>query len=179
MTHEEKEYSNQQLRGNVESINENPEFVNEKLKNLRIYIDQIADKAAYLEAQLRIPKFVNSVEFQLLFLRSSRFDSEAAAKKIVNYWYHKVSLFGKEVAFRPGRVQLSDLTDDDLATLDSLGLFCLPKEKANRGVLYSRRQNWEVSHTKYENFVSKLHTVFIFLLSTIILTLTLFSFSRS
>jgi hypothetical protein len=39
-------------------------------------------------------------------------------------------------------VLLTDLSEDDLATLDALGLFWLPNDEAGRGVLFSRRQKW-------------------------------------
>ena len=62
---------------------------------------------------------------------------------MVKYWKFKVSLFGADVAFRQGgRVLLTDLSEDDLATLDALGLFWLPNDEAGRGVLFSRRQKW-------------------------------------
>lgn len=68
-----------------------------------------------------------------------------AAEKIINYWETKLDLFGPDIAFRPdGRICLSDLSESDLETLESSGLFCLPKDKSNRGILFSRRQNWNV-----------------------------------
>ena len=69
--------------------------------------------------------------------------TKVAAKKIVKYWTYKVRLFGPEIAFRQGgKVLISDLDDDDLASLDANSLICLPKDDAGRGVLFSRRQGW-------------------------------------
>jgi hypothetical protein len=71
-----------------------------------------------------------------------------AAQKMVMYWEYKVKLFGPEVAFRQGgKIFLSDLNDDDLATLDANGLFWLPNDEAGRGVMFSRRQLWTFSNT--------------------------------
>jgi hypothetical protein len=83
---------------------------------------------------------------QLIILFLPFFDcatTKVAAKKIVKYWTYKVKLFGPAIAFRQGgKIMISDLDDDDLATLDANSLFWLPKDKAGRGVLFSRRQGW-------------------------------------
>lgn len=78
-----------------------------------------------------------------------------AAQKMVMYWEYKVKLFGPEIAFRPGgKIFLSDLNDDDLATLDAKGLFWLPNDEAGRGVMFSRRQLWTFRH--FSNLVGSL-----------------------
>lgn len=54
-----------------------------------------------------------------------------------------MKLFGPAIAFREGgKIMISDLDDDDLATVDARSLFWLPKDEAGRGVLFSRRQGW-------------------------------------
>jgi hypothetical protein len=74
---------------------------------------------------------------------------------MVMYWEYKVKLFGPEIAFRPGgKIFLSDLNDDDLATLDAKGLFWLPNDEAGRGVMFSRRQLWNFRH--FSNLVGSL-----------------------
>ena len=65
-------------------------------------------------------------------------------------------LFGPEIAFRQGgKILISDLDDDDLATLDANSLVCLPKDDAGRGVIFSRRQGW--SYRVPINVVSVVH----------------------
>jgi hypothetical protein len=83
------------------------------------------------------------------------FPLKLAAQKMVMYWEYKVKLFGPEIAFRPGgKIFLSDLNDDDLATLDAKGLFWLPNDEAGRGVMFSRRQLWTFRH--FSNLVGSL-----------------------
>ena len=77
---------------------------------------------------------------------------------MVKYWEYKVALFGPEIAYRKGgKIFLSDLNDDDLATLDANGLFLLPNDAAGRGVIYSRRQLW--TFRNHSNMVGTLYSV--------------------
>jgi len=91
------------------------------------------------------------------------YHSQLAAEKLINYLKFKLKLFGPEITFRPGwRIHLSDLAEDELKTLDSLGMFCLPNDKNNRGVLFLRRQNFSISsdQSRSNNVVRETNCLF-------------------
>lgn len=76
MTDEEKKTAMNELMGFTKVIDETPEFLQTRLEEFRKRVEQISNKTAYLEAQIRIPKTINSDEFQLMFLRAARFNTE-------------------------------------------------------------------------------------------------------
>lgn len=80
MTDAERDTANQELIGSATPIDERPDFLIEKLIELKMHVDmdQRSDKTALYEAQQRIPSVVNSTEFRLMFLRASRFDAEVS-----------------------------------------------------------------------------------------------------
>ena len=172
---EEQLKATRDLYGEANPIDETPELLQAKMDEFRACLESVVGGEDFLEAQTRVPDVVNSFDFRLMFLRAVQFDAKVrislnanncypstlssitgflhclclklAAQKMVKYWEHKVKLFGPEIAFREGgKILLSDLNDDDLATLDANGLFWLPNDAAGRGVIFSRRQLWTFRH---------------------------------
>jgi len=78
-----------------------------------------------------------------MFLRADKFDVQEAARRMEKYWGDRLRLFGDEVAFQPRPILLTDLSDQDLATLRNTGLQLLPKrDKAGRALILHTRRKW-------------------------------------
>jgi hypothetical protein len=59
------------------------------------------DKLAYLEAVERAPELVQRESDPAAFLRCEKYDSRAAAHRLVRYWNVRKMVFGPERAFLP------------------------------------------------------------------------------
>ena len=94
-------------------------------------------------------EYVLDKKFRLKFLRAEKFDAALAASRLVLHFEEKLELFGEDLLGR--EIQLSDLDQDDLDTLNMGYLQVLPEpDTNNRKVLfyykaisdcYKRREN--------------------------------------
>jgi hypothetical protein len=127
-----------------EAIMENPQFNRDAIQRLEGALEEILAKEAYELAQIMCPDYVNSDDFRLLFLRSERFDIQAAAEKLVLYWDRKVELFGPERAFR--KISIEDLdNEEDVVALEKGGIRALPfTDSAGRALAMSYRAYWDL-----------------------------------
>lgn len=121
----------------TEQPDETPEMVEAALVELEEKLDRILgeQKAAYEQAKYIDPDFVNDKAFRLMFLRSELFDCEKAAIKIVKHFTIKRELFGDgEILCRD--IRLSDLDEDDMASLESAFFQILPtRDPAGRAIV--------------------------------------------
>ena len=103
------------LHGVTDEIKETPELIEESLNQLEVALDNIKEKIAYHTAKSRNNDYVMNRNFRLKFLRAERFDSKAAALRLVKHFEVKLELFGKEMLCK-------DIVQDDLdeATLKEL-----------------------------------------------------------
>ena len=117
MSLKEREAVYEEIHGVDLPVKESEELIIAKLQEINRELNKISDKPAYIESIQRDPTYVQSRKFLLSFLRTTRFDAEAAAKRLVRFMEWKRSLFGDHTLTRP--IMLQDLDEDDLATLNS------------------------------------------------------------
>ena len=86
----------EEIHGVDEIIEERPDFVDDQISKMKEEISKIVHKEAYNKAFLLAPTRVHNKNFLLMFLRSTKFNSKAAAAKIVCYFDWKYKLFGAE-----------------------------------------------------------------------------------
>ena len=78
---------------------ESPEFVETRLAQMEEAIESLRHRSAsaYNLACFLAPRIVKDRAFRLSFLRSERFDSRAAAKRLIkNHFKYKMDLFGED-----------------------------------------------------------------------------------
>ena len=113
---------------------EEPGFVKQSLEDLEVAICKLKKKSEYEKAKYLNESYVTSEKFRLMFLRSENFDTKLAAKKIAEHFRIKKELFGSgEILARD--VRLSDMSDDDMESLESGALQVLPtRDAAGRSI---------------------------------------------
>lgn len=96
---------------------------------------------AYIKAKYLNEEYVTSRQFCLMFLRSEGYDPKLAASKLIQHFHIKQELFGSSSIYGEdilGRdVRLSDLSPDDIQTLES-GFFqiCPSRDVAGRSIFF-------------------------------------------
>lgn len=135
MTPEERQLVLEEIHG-VSScaLSESPTFVFEKVQELRNQLQRIRKKPAYDRAAFLHPKYVNGLDFQLMFLRADKFDSKRAAKRIVLFFEHKLELWGERMIAR--RITSADLSQDDMKALKSGGVQIIHSDQAGRPIIF-------------------------------------------
>ena len=130
---------------------EPPSLIDESLLKLDLELLRINfhRKQAYNKALKLNREYVLDKKFRLKFLRAEKFDAALAASRLVLHFEEKLELFGEDLLGR--EIQLSDLDQDDLDTLNMGYLQVLPEpDTNNRKVLfyykaisdcYKRREN--------------------------------------
>jgi hypothetical protein len=135
--------------GGVQYTNpEWPDFVRKALADFDTRIRSIPtqDKDAFLQAQTAAPRYTDSKEFRLKFLRADVFDIDKATQRIIKHFEVKRSLFGPESLGRDVTL-LQDFNKDDLETLKCGGLQILPRpDQFGRLILFSRQICWKYKH---------------------------------
>jgi hypothetical protein len=121
------------VHGVSDAIDETPEFVQDKLKELEEELAKISrNKSAYLLAETLDKDYVRCRSFRLKFLRAESFDAKLAANHLVIFFEEKLKLFGPELLAKD--IKISDLDQDDIKWLES-GIAQLPaRDRAGRCV---------------------------------------------
>ena len=133
---QERKRALEDVHGVGESVKETPDLVKESLERFQVEIMKIKTKSAYEKAVFMSPSFVKDTDFQLMFLRADFFDPKKAAKRMVNYFSHKLRLFGLDRLVKP--ITLDDLDEDDLRDMLSGSLQVLPhKDRSGRTIVVS------------------------------------------
>jgi hypothetical protein len=133
-------------------ISEDPNMVTNKLKEFDTALRSIPDKAAYDIAHLIGATYVESRAFRLMFLRTTEFDVQASAERMVKHFEMKLELFGQDKLGK--KICLSDLEEDDLAVMETGFSQLLPNtDIGGRRMIFDRPQT-TVYKTR-ENFVSQ------------------------
>lgn len=123
LSEENKDSVFQDLYGVSDGIEENEQFVTEKLAELDNVLSSIPteNKESYLlaldEEDKQGTEYVRSTKFNLMFLRADRFKPTLAAKRIIHFFSEKRELFGIEKL--PRRLVQADLDDEDKKCLFS------------------------------------------------------------
>jgi hypothetical protein len=115
---------------------EDPPFLEAKFAELEAELQKIRNKFAYENAKYLNSSYVDDPAFPLMFLQSERFDTKLAAQRLVRHFEIKRELFGNgDILAR--EVRLSDLTKDDMETLESGFLQVLPtRDAAGRIIIF-------------------------------------------
>mmetsp|Transcript_2269 Transcript_2269/g.3315 ORF Transcript_2269/g.3315 Transcript_2269/m.3315 type:complete len:338 (-) Transcript_2269:325-1338(-) len=123
----------QERYGFEDELIESPELVSRALERLQEAIDAIPvdEKEAYETALFINPDHVQSDIFCLGFLRTESYDTNAAARRIVDYWERKVEVFGTAKAFG-NYISLADFDPKDQEAIAKGGFRLLP-QRDNRG----------------------------------------------
>mmetsp|Transcript_21566 Transcript_21566/g.30457 ORF Transcript_21566/g.30457 Transcript_21566/m.30457 type:complete len:366 (+) Transcript_21566:51-1148(+) len=128
--------------GEEDEIEETDELIADSLESLHEAIDAIEHKEAYETALFVNPSHVECAEFRLAFLRTDRFDVNAAAERIVKYWGRKVELFGPDRAFN-SFVSIFDFPEKDYPALIKCGICILRDfDEAGRAIVYENFSNF-------------------------------------
>ena len=143
----------EEIHGVEDVIDEPEHFVLQKLAEMEQEIQRIPHKQAYDLAYQLDREYVSNRSFRLLFLRCEKFDTRAAALRLVKFFEGKLELFGAGCLARD--ILLSDLSKDDLDALRSGHFQKLPfRDRAGRAIslLFSPfSRSW---YKRYENVVS-------------------------
>ena len=111
---------------------ESPEFVETRLAQMEEAIESLRHRSAsaYNLACFLAPRIVKDRAFRLSFLRSERYDSRAAAKRLIkNHFKYKMDLFGED---KVGSTSFCAVSDPLFPRLSchSVVLFCLTTPRA-------------------------------------------------
>jgi hypothetical protein len=131
----EREEVYHDIHGVAEIIEETPEFVEIKLKELELELAKIPIKDAYNQAKEKSQEYVTSIRQCLMFLRADRFDAREAAARMVRYYEEKLHMFGNEPLARD--LLMSDLNEEERSSLKSGYIQLLPlRDRAGRAIIF-------------------------------------------
>jgi hypothetical protein len=112
--------------------------LNELLEKMDAKINKIhrKNKEAYFQAKHLNEAYVTDRAFRLMFLRGERYDPKLAAERLITHFAIKRDLFGSgEILGRD--IRLSDLSDDDMESLESGFLQMFPTRDAAGRTIFS------------------------------------------
>jgi hypothetical protein len=161
MSLQEREHCYHDIHGVSDAIDETPEFVQEKLKELDDELGRAPswnNKAAYLQAEADDPEFVRCTKLRLKFLRTYAFDVKKAASHLLRFFEQKLLTFGRELLTKD--IKLSDMDANDIRCLESgkyqlvpqrdragRKLFaCIMAKESNEGSVEQQLAKSRVSH---------------------------------
>ena len=161
---EEQDQVYRDLYGVNDVVEENEDFVRQKLQEIEGELVSIDDnkKEAYLLAFLQSRDYATNRDFRLMFLRSVRFDAAKAARRLVKHFEFKRNLFGDGPLGRP--LRQADLSEDDMESLLAGGARLLGKDRAGRAVFYSRRMAFKyktIDNLVRLSFIHSYHYVYL------------------
>jgi hypothetical protein len=125
----------EEVHGVAEPLEEDPEFVAQRLSEFDRHLSTIRNKPAYDLALQQSPEYVNDRNFRLAFLRSTEFDGNKAAQKFVNHFDFKMEIFGREKVAK--NITFGDLDENDLMYLRNGPIQILPAiDRAGRPIFF-------------------------------------------
>jgi len=121
-----------EIHGVAEMPDETPEFVKQKIQEMKHHLSGIAPKSkkAWERAVYLRPSLVTDDPLHLMFLRAKRFDPMQAANLMCVHFENKLELFGEDLLWK--RITLQDLTAQEIEMVRTGSLQIL-KERENRG----------------------------------------------
>ncbi|KAL3942743.1 MAG: hypothetical protein SGBAC_003118 [Bacillariaceae sp.] len=134
LTFEERQEQQEVLHGVDDTIEEDAHFTEQALKSLDDHLlRQKYLGSMYGVAESMDPEYVRAREFRLMFLRSDRYDAEAAADRMIRFFDIKHKLFGRAKLVKD--ITMEDLDEDDIACIKTGALQPAGKDLSGRQVL--------------------------------------------
>eukprot|EP00934_Nitzschia_sp_Nitz4_P008377 Nitzschia sp. Nitz4//scaffold12_size214221//47638//48898//NITZ4_001487-RA/size214221-snap-gene-0.112-mRNA-1//-1//CDS//3329534981//8367//frame0 len=125
------------------AVEEDSEYIQDCLHHFDVAIQGLA-RTTGLQLGLNT-SLGHDAEFRLGFLRAEEFDPIRAAQRFQRHFDQKVALFGVQKV--GDTIRLSDLSPEDMESLESGGLQILPKtDRAGRLVVVSRYREFKYQH---------------------------------
>jgi hypothetical protein len=155
LTMDEREQVLWEIHGVADLIEETPEYVEAKRKQLSqaLLMSDTYGTAAYSKALRQDASFVHSAQFQLPFLRCEQWNPEHAAHKILDFFEIKLRLFG-ESKLTKHPITVSDLDKESKKCLDGGFFQLLPaRDVAGRAIMVAMPMCHFEGH-KIDNLVS-------------------------
>ena len=115
MSFQEREAIYEEIHSIDNLVKETPELIAKSRAELVEELDKISNKKAYDQAKSTNSEYIDSQEFQLMFLRAEYFNARKAAKRLVAFLEMKLFLFGPEVLTRD--IYQTDMDEDDMAVV--------------------------------------------------------------
>lgn len=134
LTFDERQRQLELLHGVEEEIIEDAEAIESALRELDEHITRDSSPA-YETAKEMDPQYVNARELRLMFLRCNRYDTNAAADQMLQFFDFKQQLFGRERLVKD--ITIDDLDENDLESLNSGQFRIIGKDRSNRIILVS------------------------------------------
>jgi hypothetical protein len=132
MSLKEREVCYDDIHGVSDAIEETPEFLKDKLKELDDELARTAwnKKDAYLLAEADDQGFARCIKLRLKFLRTYAFDVKQAGERLLFFFDQKLQLFGRELLTK--EVKLVDFDENDIRCLES-GKYQLAPQRDRAG----------------------------------------------
>lgn len=148
---QERESIYEEIHGIPRVIEESPSVIHPNLAALEKQLSMIAKKPAYDRALFLSPKYVQDPKLRLAFVRAERFSCSKAARRMVDYFEMKLSLFGPEKLVKT--ISMDDLDEADKTILLEGSTYFLPeKDRSGRAILFHRQP--ELSSSTDDNHSS-------------------------
>eukprot|EP00980_Cylindrotheca_fusiformis_P012838 scaffold3169_cov107-Cylindrotheca_fusiformis.AAC.8 len=162
----EREKVYEDVHGVSDATQETPELIASCLEQMDREIDLIQDRDAYEQAKLQSHNFVSNREFRLAFLRSTSFNPKMAASHLVNYFTHKLEVFGTENLAK--RITLDDLDEATRRVLELGSMQVLPnRDSIGRAVFVSTPSFIEPAMAAYDDPIPMMAKAYWYLISTL------------
>jgi len=133
LTFEEREKQQEILHGVDRELVEEARMIEDALAELHSYLELIKNGSVYETAERIDPNYVHAREFRIMFLRGNRYDTKAAAERMLKFFVVKQKLFGTERLTKD--ITIEDLDEDDLACLRTGWLQFTGKDKSGRAIV--------------------------------------------
>ena len=155
MTFQERQTMEEEIHGVSTVIKETPEFVEQKIQEMMAQLEIIPQnegRSAWDRAVFLRPALGSDKEHFLMFLRARRFDPEAAAVLMINFYELKRELYGEDCLIH--RICWTDLTPEEQELIRS-GVYriILSRERSGRGIGYNPMRKWDVRNTSPMAFI--------------------------
>lgn len=142
-----------EVHGVNEVIQETPEFVADSLEKMRLEISKISKpkRRALNRAIFLKPSLEHDDKFHLAFLRSVRFDTTEAAKRICNHFEHKIQLFGEEKLVK--KITFEDLSKEDKEVMSQGPVEAIhTRDRQGRALNFAAALRFNMDVNKWDSF---------------------------
>lgn len=125
-----------EVYGTEELIVETETMLTDGLTRMTAILATLPNQEDYQEALRRVPELVERESSAAAFLRSTRYDPQAAAMKLVDYWSIRRKVF-QDRAFLP--MTMNGAMEEDMEYLNKAIVVILANDKHLRPVVFTDR----------------------------------------